>query len=314
MGRFRALHGPARSDNLGNTSGPSRFVRKIQDHRILLERIPAVTDVQSAWSLLLHCASARANYILRVARPDLVREIAAEHDQGIWQCCYEILGVSSGDVSAITRDTATLPLALGGLGLRSATLTSLPAFWASWADCLRMIHKRHPTVAENQARELEGDQDISTLPGFELPSWFALVHGTRPPLREPEDHEPGASRSGWQHEASIHTAALRPPGRHTTARELQTCTFQGPGASKTPPKFHEKTPRETQKRARWWREREKKSANFWASHPSGLHPSGPHFFQVWAPTLCEGCLVVRSGHDPQAEVAQGVGPGPLVER
>ena len=28
---------------------------------------------------------------------------------------------------------------------------------------------------------------------------------------------------------------------------------------------------------------------------------------------CEGCLVFRSGHGPQAEVAQGVGPGPLVE-
>ena len=28
---------------------------------------------------------------------------------------------------------------------------------------------------------------------------------------------------------------------------------------------------------------------------------------------CEGCLVVRSGHGPQAEVAQGVGPKPLVE-
>ena len=28
---------------------------------------------------------------------------------------------------------------------------------------------------------------------------------------------------------------------------------------------------------------------------------------------CEGCLMVRSDHGPQAEVAQGVGPGPLVE-
>ena len=28
---------------------------------------------------------------------------------------------------------------------------------------------------------------------------------------------------------------------------------------------------------------------------------------------CEVCLVVRSDHGPQAEVAQGVGPGPLVE-
>ena len=29
---------------------------------------------------------------------------------------------------------------------------------------------------------------------------------------------------------------------------------------------------------------------------------------------CEGCLVVDVTHGPQAEVAQGVGPGPLVER
>ena len=29
--------------------------------------------------------------------------------------------------------------------------------------------------------------------------------------------------------------------------------------------------------------------------------------------FCEGCLVVGGGHGPQAEVAQGVGPGPLVE-
>ena len=32
-----------------------------------------------------------------------------------------------------------------------------------------------------------------------------------------------------------------------------------------------------------------------------------------AKVICEGCLVVRSGHGPQAEVAQGVGPGPFVE-
>ena len=28
---------------------------------------------------------------------------------------------------------------------------------------------------------------------------------------------------------------------------------------------------------------------------------------------CEGCLMVGCDHGPQAEVAQGVGPGPLVE-
>ena len=37
-----------------------------EEHRVLLERIPAVQDVQSAWLILLHCAVARANYLLRV--------------------------------------------------------------------------------------------------------------------------------------------------------------------------------------------------------------------------------------------------------
>ena len=34
---------------------------RLQDHQLLLDRIPEVPDLQSAWVLLLHCASARAN-------------------------------------------------------------------------------------------------------------------------------------------------------------------------------------------------------------------------------------------------------------
>ena len=47
-----------------------------------------------------------------------------------------------------SRVTATLPLVLGGRGLRSATRTSQSAFLASWADCLHMVHQRHAPVAE----------------------------------------------------------------------------------------------------------------------------------------------------------------------
>ena len=39
-------------------------------HDVLLETIPTVPDVQSAWLLLLNCASARANSLLRVVRPE----------------------------------------------------------------------------------------------------------------------------------------------------------------------------------------------------------------------------------------------------
>ena len=74
------------------------------------------------------------------------------------------------------------------------------------------------------------------------------------------------------------------------------------GASKTPPKFHERTPREGRKE-RILRREGKKARNFGPPHPSGPPPSGPppsspppsgpppltpypfspHVFQVWAP-------------------------------
>ena len=42
----------------------------------------------------------------------------------------------------MARHIATLPMRLGGLGLRAATRTAPGAFWVSWADVLHMIDKR----------------------------------------------------------------------------------------------------------------------------------------------------------------------------
>ena len=70
-------------------------------------------------------------------------------------------------------------------------------------------------------------------------------------------------------------AASGPPGLHTTTRELQTCTFDGPGASK----HHQKTTRRHTVR-------DKKSETG-GPHILGpiSHPSGLHFFWVWAPSF-----------------------------
>ena len=78
-------------------------------------------------------------------------------------------------------------------------------------------------------------------------------------------------------------------------------------ALQTPPNFHEKTPREREKKSENGSGRgKKKSAKCWApppsgpppfepsrcgAHPSGTHPSSPNpwspnFFLVWAPPLC----------------------------
>ena len=84
-------------------------------------------------------------------------------------------------------------------------------------------------------------------------------------------------------------AALGPPGFQTTARELQTCTFQG-RAIQTPPKFNERTPKRGRKERKLWQER-KKGQNFGPpTHPSGPHPSGLHFCMncVCPPRRTEG--------------------------
>ena len=141
MARIRAASCRTRCQGFGHTCGPRAFVlEKIQaKQQFLLNAIPTVPDVQSAWLLLFHCASARANYQLRVVRPELVNSFAESHDQGLWRCLCAIVGVPAETCDGLTRATATLPLSLGGLGLRSAARTWKSAYWASWADTLSMV-------------------------------------------------------------------------------------------------------------------------------------------------------------------------------
>ena len=77
-----------------------------------------------------------------------------------------------------------------------------------------MIQERHPAVAELIVGSLAGAPESPCLGavhaaaqeldgvGFLVPEWTALVGGLRPEPREPEHHEPGAQRAGWQHEAA----------------------------------------------------------------------------------------------------------------
>ena len=61
---------------LGVPIGGGEFVRvflekKNKDHETLFQRIPWLNDPQSAWLLLLMCASTRANFWLRSVHPDI---------------------------------------------------------------------------------------------------------------------------------------------------------------------------------------------------------------------------------------------------
>ena len=61
-------------------------------------------------------------------------------------CFFAILGIPPDMCDRMSNDTAILPFVLGGLALRSSVRTSPSAFWASWADCLHMVHQSHPVV------------------------------------------------------------------------------------------------------------------------------------------------------------------------
>ena len=205
---------------LGTFQGHPDFVRQhsrdvFEEHEWFPTRTSLVKDVQSALFLLLHCAQARANFLLRAVKPEAVEEFAARHDRSSWWCLAQILGVNVKQCDVGMQEAATLPLVLGGLGLRNAIRTRYFAFWASLADCTPMVDARHPEVAAQLVVQLEGHpatlclgaaaaaaKVLTGIMNFEPPSWRSVLLGARRPHRAPDTFQPGTQRQKKQHEAS----------------------------------------------------------------------------------------------------------------
>ena len=64
------------------------------------------------------CASTRANFRLRSVRPEQTQEYAARHDDNVWSCLLQILGMQIAP--PVAHVFSTLALSGGGLGLASA--------------------------------------------------------------------------------------------------------------------------------------------------------------------------------------------------
>ena len=73
-----------------------------------------------------------------------------------------------------------------------------------------MVHKRHPQVASHivetlsnhpstpcQEAAVQAGEGLHAFPGFTPPSWHELTLGAKQPPREPEENEPGTSRTGF---------------------------------------------------------------------------------------------------------------------
>ena len=54
----------------------------------------------------------------------------------------------TAEQQAVARQIATVPMRLGGLGLRSARRMAPAALWASWADAMPMLSERLPNLTD----------------------------------------------------------------------------------------------------------------------------------------------------------------------
>ena len=206
---------------LGTPMGNDAYVRaastiRVEEESKLWERMGGVPDVQCARQILLQCAGPHCHHWLRTVPPQQSDPYSASHDSGMWQAVATLLGRMPGNTTQqeMARDIATLPMRLGGLGLRSATRVAPAAFWASWADALPMLSQRLPALTDEIMQSLDSVHDGGCLEqlqaaglsldrgGFlQRPEWAQLRAGARPPLI-PSD-EPG----DWQHGCQYHASS-----------------------------------------------------------------------------------------------------------
>ena len=165
-----------------------------EHQQTLLCRIPLVQDVQAAWLLLVHCAITWPEWWSQgLPNPPVGGTML-----GCGSVCLCTILQISPDQGEDVVGAASMPLVLGGLGLPPPCRVSQPAYWASWADALHVIHNRHPEVAAQlvTAVDDEPSHDFCAprreLGGMWRVSWGSnLPVGRRPPReRDPKPENP----------------------------------------------------------------------------------------------------------------------------
>ena len=211
----------------------------------MYEAISWVPDLQCAWQILLQCARPRCHHYVRTLPPSKSQFYAEGHDRGMMETIRDLLGGLTGNELQRfeAHRIATLPMRLGGLGLRSACPMRHSAYWASWADSLQMISQRLPVVATQALAHLMIDQratgclgelqevtDMLDHEGFlTRPEWTALRDGAASPSG------PGEWQHGWQHHASSssehHFRKSVVIAQSSAGDQAHLRSHSGPGAS-----------------------------------------------------------------------------------
>ena len=161
---------------LSSPVGNRAFVEATLDqmrgkHDELLQRLPELPHLQTAWLLLLYCAAPRCQYLLRMLPP----AAAGGLRRHMMRRC------SSGGEAPMTlpdqsRRRGQLPLRMGGMGLASAVAHRQAAYWASWADTVGALQAHHPDELEELMRHFLGGEVQARPPSVAAATWESLLH------------------------------------------------------------------------------------------------------------------------------------------
>ena len=209
---------------LGAPLGSDEFVqdflakRRDEEHNFL-SKLLHVPDVQAAWQLLVYCAVPRANHLLRLLPPTVSEQYAKGHDEDVWSTFCSLLSqpqlTQERPQATKSKNVASLPSSAGGLSLRSAERLRDAAYWAAWADTLKVLTTKVPERAAELTATLDADapaaarclqeaqtaqQKLATT-GFEATSWEQLASADAPSTPNDVADRPDTFSKGWQSEA-----------------------------------------------------------------------------------------------------------------
>ena len=99
-------------------------------HALAMERLDEERELWEAIDWVLELQSMRLAPVSRLPMSLLLGDLIGDEAQ-----------------KHVAQRISTLPMRLGGLGLRYGSRTSHAAFWTFWEDSLQMIAQRLPTLA-----------------------------------------------------------------------------------------------------------------------------------------------------------------------
>ena len=145
-------------------------------------------DTQACWLLLLMCELLASNGQTR--RDEKFCRTSRWVGLGMLERC-------SGNTlcASVSKGHCQLAIVHGALEVRTA------AFWASWADSMKMVKERHPTIANEMMVGIDREegpcfqsvrtcQQLLVNAGFVVPPWPELVDTPPRAELEPEPNQP----------------------------------------------------------------------------------------------------------------------------